>query len=130
MITTSHTRRSRFITWRSWLGVGLSYALFWGITNIFGTVSVRSLVTVRAAEDPKLSICDKTFGNSTQANAIGNANLSQGHYCRSRAIAPFLVELSLGNRCGPACGSGGSYWLLWFPGAKPTPIYAPYRWVA
>ena len=109
----------------------VAYLALWRVTEVYGTRSVREMVTVLADDRSHLRICDARFGDRGYRNPIP---LKKGllhvydHYCRARALAPFMVELSSGYHCGPLCGAGSTAWLFWAPGGIRIPLRVTFNW--
>jgi len=86
------------------------YAGLWALTMVYGPASARQLLIV---EQDSVEL---------DGNPIGCWPEERGplpqrwHYFSATAIAPFVVVVDHGQLLGPACGDGGTSWVLWFFG--------------
>jgi hypothetical protein len=83
------------------------YLSFWLVTASVGAESVRLSVVKRMNPPP---------GLTDVSNEAGRANSPGSYFCRTTAIAPFVVRMEFAYNCGVLCGISGTYLFFWSPG--------------
>jgi len=111
--------RSRSIA-RLALVIAAFYGALWLATAAFGSSSVRS--SVLGSKPLPVGIVDLSAEEHPELRP-------NSFFCKTNAVAPFLVRLHYGYACGPPCGQGGTELYLWFPGGQHR-IHVMEHWIS
>jgi hypothetical protein len=95
-------------------------AALWALTRVVGAPAVESYV---------LSEMKPTESSKRVSSYEALGETREEHYCTARAVAPLVVRLEFGHRCGPLCGLGRTEYFFWVPGVQYR-LYVSATWVS